>query len=388
MRFRRYLPMLREHGIESSVFTGTPKEKKITRLHKKEPWYSVAHGERLPMEKHLDIEVMRYRLPERPAKKRLGMYHAKLRENLKLYYKDINVIQFLSPFSMEAIETFKYANKNNIATVVACTLAKKPHPNLIKRIIKNYQTKKIYSSADCVVVSSEEMRDYLYEYGVNNRIEVIGNGVDTNTYKPVRELKEKESIRRKLGIPIDKKVLLNVGTVHPRKGTDLLLKAFERIAQQRDDIQLYIAGSRVDMIDGSLREFHREIHDLATQAGLTDAIHFLGLVDNVNEYMKASDVFVFPSREEGMGNVVMEAMASGLPVVVTPYLGFPKVFGNNDHYILTEFCSEDIAEKILHLICHETLSDQITSNAYNNVIENLNLDNSVRMYSKLYKINS
>lgn len=385
MRFRKYLPLLRDYGVESSVFTGTPKAKKISEDHKKEPWYTVGYGEELPTESYEDIEIVRYRLPEKPRSKRLDVYHQKLRENICTRYKDTDVIQFLSPFSESTLETFRYAKENNIATVAACTLAKKPHPNIVKRIINNYQTKKIFSSCDCVVVSSEEMKEYLCDLGVRNRIEIIANGVDTQAYQPVNNPAEKNAIRKKLGIDSRKKVLLNVGSVHPRKGTDLLLRALAVIAKERQDVELYIVGSRVDEVDDTLTAFHNQLNELVSLEEVRGRIHFVGLVENVDEYMKASDVFVFPSREEGMGNVVMEAMSAKLPVVVTPYLGFPSVFGNNENYLLVEFEPEDIAEKILALLDDMSLSDYIIDNAYKNVTEKLNFDDAVRAYSKLYK---
>lgn len=385
MRFRKYLPLLRDYGVESSVFTGTPKAKKISEDHKKEPWYTVGYGEELPTESYEDIEIVRYRLPEKPRSKRLDVYHQKLRENICTRYKDTDVIQFLSPFSESTLETFRYAKENNIATVAACTLAKKPHPNIVKRIINNYQTKKIFSSCDCVVVSSEEMKEYLCDLGVRNRIEIIANGVDTQAYQPVNNPAEKNAIRKKLGIDSRKKVLLNVGSVHPRKGTELLLGAFQMMSQERDDIELYVAGSRIDMVDNSLKEFHQKINKFISKPSLNGNVHFLGLVDNVNEYMKVADVFLFPSREEGMGNVVMEAMASGLPVVVTPYLGFPSIFGKKDkHYLLADFDEQSIVNSVNQLFDNRLICENMISNAMKNVKDNLSVVRSVGEFSELY----
>lgn len=385
MRFRRYLPLLRSRGIESRVFTGTPKAKKITKAHQSEPWYGVNYGERLPNEIDQGIEVIRHRLPEKPAKKRIGVYQTRLREYISRNYSDIDVIQFLSPFTCSSVETYKFARKKNIPTIVACTLVKKPHANIIRQVLHKKRMKKLYSNSDCVVVSSAEVREYLYDFGVRNRIEVIGNGVDTQKYKPAKDNREKEDIRKKLGISLDKKVLLNVGSVHPRKGTDLLLQAFEVLQDTRSDVEIYIAGSMTNDNDISLQEFNALINELRLKPLMREKVHFLGLVDNIDEYMKASDVFVFPSKEEGMGNVMLEAMASGLPIVVTPYLGFPSVFGlDKENYLLADFSKESLAGCILDLLSSKTVIDKLTEKSLMNIKENLSIEKTLDKFAALY----
>ena len=386
IRFRRYLPLLSKYSIESRVITGTPKAKKITQVHKSEPWYSRAYGDQLPLENYQGIDITRYRLPEKPAKKRLNVFQQRLRERLISSHNDTDVIQFLSPFRMSIIETFKLAKKNNIATVVACTLAKGTSQNSVKNFLDSYKIKKIYSAPDCVVVSSNEIKDYLLNHGVRNRIEVIANGVDVDFYKPVKSITDKENVKKNLGVRAGRKMLLNVGTVHPRKGTDLLLRAFKVIAQENKDVDLYIAGSRVDAIDKKISGFSDELNSLLSDPILQGRVHFLGLIDNVHEYMRAADIFVFTSREEGMGNVVMEAMASGLPVVVTNYLGFPSVFGEDTkQFMLCDLEETSIAEKTLELLNSESLASNLASSALTHVRNTLALNKSVQKFADLYQ---
>lgn len=384
IRFRRYLPILRQYGIAPSVITGTPKAKKITSAHKLEDWYAKPYGAKLTVEFYKDIPINRYRLPDKPAKKRLAVFHEKIKEQILSNDKP-DVIQFLSPFHSGAIDTFKLAHKHNIGTIVAYTLAKRAHPNIVKRWLQSKKLRQLFSVPDCIVVSSEEVKSYLIDRRINNRIEVIANGVDTDEFSPARNDEEKKRIRRKLGMHPDKKILLNVGTVHPRKGTDLLLGAFKLIAEQSKDVDLYIAGPEIDSADKSLGGFNQTIANLKADPDVSNRIHFVGLIDNVSEYMKASDVFVFPSREEGMGNVVMEAMATKLPVVITPYLGFPSVFGNNNkHYLLAEFNASSIANQVKQLISSSNLTQELIQNAKINIERNLLLDDSVQKFANLY----
>lgn len=386
IRFRRYLPRLKEFGVESSVFTGTAKAKKISERDKAQNWYKAQEGTRLPSESYQGIEVIRYRLPVRPAKSRLNTFHEILKREIELGVLSPQVIQFLSPFPYFCKQTLQFANQYNIATVFAYTLPKQLDKNPIKRFYKAKQMQKFFQLLDCVVASSNEVKEYLRERGVTSRVEVIANGVDIEKFRPARNDDEKERLKKKLGISNNKINLLNVGSVHPRKGTDLLLRAFTKVIEKNKDVNLYIAGPRADISDVSLQKFSSDIDNILSDSSLKQRVHFLGLIDNVDEYMRAADIFVFPSRVEGMGNVVLEAMASGLPVVITPYIGFPDVFGKSEHnYMLAEFDEQKICDCILRFLSSVTLRKQIANNALRNVQNSLPLNKSIEQYASLYK---
>ena len=381
IRFRRYLPILVEHGITPSVITGTPNAKKITPANKLEDWYSIPYGTKLMSEEFKGIPINRYRLPEKPAIKRLSVFHDKIKEQILSENNTPDVIQFLSP----AVDTFRLARKKNIGTVVAYTLAKSAHPNIMKQWLRTRKLRKLFSVPDCIVVSSDEIKSYLNDRGIRNRIEVIANGVDTKEFSPVNGIEEKIIIKQKLGISLDKKILLNVGTVHPRKGTDLLLGAFKLLADKNKDVDLYIVGPEMNHSVPALENFNKEINNLLTHPNLKSRVHFVGVVDNVSDYMKAADIFVFPSREEGMGNVVMEAMASGLPVVVTPYLGFPSIFGNDgENFIMSDFDEKAISIHLEKILNTDSLKEKIVSNSLVRANEHLAIRNSVSEFANLY----
>ena len=385
IRFRRYLPKLKEFGVDAAVFTGTPKSKKISEADKTSAWYQAKEGDCLPPEFYEGIQITRYRLPERPAKKRLEVFHQKLQEYILSNKDQIDVIQFLSPFPMLAIKTLHLARRHNIKTVFSFTLAKKKNKNLFKEWQQKQSMKKLFDAVDHVVVSSDEVANYLQQRGIKSNLSIISNGVDTDLFRPAHDQQEITALRDKLKISPIKKVLLNVGSVHPRKGTDLLLRAFQIVAKENSDIELFIVGPRSDETDESLIEFNKEINQLLAEPLIKNRVHFCGMVDNVHEYMRVADVFVFPSREEGMGNVVLEAMASKTPVVVTPYLGFPYSFGERDtHYLLSEFDDKSIAKNILQLASGEHSRQRIQNNALDNINHQHCVKNSLQQFANLY----
>jgi GalNAc-alpha-(1->4)-GalNAc-alpha-(1->3)-diNAcBac-PP-undecaprenol alpha-1,4-N-acetyl-D-galactosaminyltransferase len=109
--------------------------------------------------------------------------------------------------------------------------------------------------------------------------------------------------------------LLAVGRLDPRKGFDLLLRAFYQIRDRHPDWQLTILG------EGAIRA---ELEDLRSQLQLTDCVHLPGAVSNVSDYLRQADLFVMSSRVEGFPMALCEAMACGLPSLATDCLSGPR----------------------------------------------------------------
>jgi GalNAc-alpha-(1->4)-GalNAc-alpha-(1->3)-diNAcBac-PP-undecaprenol alpha-1,4-N-acetyl-D-galactosaminyltransferase len=109
--------------------------------------------------------------------------------------------------------------------------------------------------------------------------------------------------------------LIAIGRLHPQKGFDLLLRAFDRLKTKYPDWQIVILG------EGPMRA---ELEALRAELKLTDRVHLPGLVTNVPEYLQQADIFVMPSRFEGFPMALCEAMACGLPVLAADCLSGPR----------------------------------------------------------------
>jgi glycosyltransferase involved in cell wall biosynthesis len=105
-------------------------------------------------------------------------------------------------------------------------------------------------------------------------------------------------------------VILAVGTLHPRKGYETLIRAFGIVSAQFPEAQCHILGAEFG--DGA---YARELRELAAQCGVADQLHFRGFCDSVPAEMARCAVLAIPSRVEAFGMVALEAMAAGKPVV-------------------------------------------------------------------------
>ena len=188
----------------------------------------------------------------------------------------------------------------------------------------------MYNAFDALVTNSEAIEQFLRNIGVTTRIEYIPNGVNLQRFHPVRSEQERQArqaLRDRFGIPAHHKVIAVVGAIMPRKGPDIVLQAWRSILPQFPDTHVLFVGPRADTHDPKLKKFGDEIAELVATSGAAHQVHFAGIVDDVENYLRAADIFILASNREGTPNSVLEAMATGLPCLVTPYLGISAGIG-------------------------------------------------------------
>ena len=166
------------------------------------------------------------------------------------------------------------------------------------------------SSEGCrkvITVSQQGKQEMLEYYQMpEEKLVVIYNGVDHLRFHPSRRLNEGKRIRKELDIPKAHAVVLFVGTWFRRKGLDRLLRLWSNDGLA--GIDLLVVGD-----DAKLAHYRNRWN----QKG----IFFVGLRSNVEDYYAAADLLVLPSIQEAFGNVVLEALASGLPIITIPGVG-------------------------------------------------------------------
>lgn len=140
------------------------------------------------------------------------------------------------------------------------------------------------------------------------RIEYVpGVGIDVKKYAGT--LQNREEKRAELGLSSDDKMLLSVGELNRNKNHEVVIRAIEKL---ESNIHYFIAGQ------GPLKEY---LAQLAKELDVEDRVHLLGFSDNVVELYQCADVYVLPSKREGLNLSIMEAMAAGLPVICNSIRG-------------------------------------------------------------------
>ena len=167
------------------------------------------------------------------------------------------------------------------------------------------------NSLDGMVVPSHPMLQVLKDYGITTPTEVIPTGIAPGSF--VRG--DRAAFRQQFGIAQDRPMLLFVGRVAHEKNIDFLLKVVERVRRDIADVLFVIAG------EGPARaSLAREV----TALGLGENVMFMGYLNRhteLNSCYCSADIFIFASRTETQGLVLLEAMAQGVPVVSTAELG-------------------------------------------------------------------
>ncbi len=169
-----------------------------------------------------------------------------------------------------------------------------------------------------IVCVSEAVRGhYLALTGVPPRkVVVLPNGVDVRAIASTP--RERLPVRREFALPEDALLVVCPARLVPQKNHTLLIEAFARVAGRHPRAHLLLVG------DGPLRS---ALRDQARRAGVASRIIFAGIRNDVPRLLRAADVAAITSRIEGFGIALVEAMAAGLPCVVTAVGGMPEVIG-------------------------------------------------------------
>lgn len=215
----------------------------------------------------------------------------------------------------------------------------------------------------------------------------IPQGVDTKRFRPAGK-EEKVSLRKKLNLPISEKIVAFIGAIIRRKGVDDLIDAWSTVNQEIDNVMLILIGP--DTFDGIFGDNVRQLYDFtnkmkkkANEKKLN--VLFLGRSDKVDKYLRASNIFVLPSKYEGFPNTIVEAMATGLPVVITEMHGVARDFisSGKEGFIVSN--SKELANKIIGLLENEELLEAMGKRARKKAVEEFDLEKICGRYIGLYR---
>jgi L-malate glycosyltransferase len=213
-----------------------------------------------------------------------------------------------------------------------------------------------------------------YEWFPANKIEVIYNGIKIEKFQIKIDIAEK---RRSLGLKEDDIVIGAVGRLCTEKNYKMLILAFGLVAKDVHNAKLVIVGG------GQLED---QLRQTAADMGLTNKVLFLGPRTDVPEILKTFDIYALSSDSEGASQVLLEAMASGTPVVATNVGGNPEIILDGQTGILVPRGDQfKFAEAILNIANDLQYRGKMAENGRNRIFEKFTFTQMVENYVNTYK---
>lgn len=208
------------------------------------------------------------------------------------------------------------------------------------------------------------------------RVAILPNGIDLNKFSPVSD-GDICTLRDELGLPVDRQLIIMVGRLWEQKDPGCLVEAYCQLWQRGDPADLILVG------DGDLRQ---QLQQRVDAAGLQAHVHFLGWRTDTPDLLRASDIFVLPSRWEGMPLAILEAMGTGLPVVVSDIPGNRHLVEHKQQGLLFAMGdSAALADALSKLIVNPDLRASLGKNARQKVEEQHDIRGRVKRVEMLYE---
>ena len=230
--------------------------------------------------------------------------------------------------------------------------------------------KKLIGNAAKVFAISPEIETTLLEHGYTNVIN-IPNGIETDRFAPA-SVDEKKNLRQQLGLEVDETIFIYSGRLSTEKNLFVLLNGWHEMIKTTDNIKaklILLGGGK-----GQSYSIEDELKALVREKNIQSVV-FRGAVSNVVDYLKAGDVFVLPSLWEGMSNALLEAMACGLPSIVSDIPGNRALVTQNETGFFFETDDyKSLSGALKNIYTQKETRVLFGQNARKMIIENYDLD--------------
>ncbi|GHB75747.1 glycosyltransferase [Persicitalea jodogahamensis] len=240
------------------------------------------------------------------------------------------------------------------------------HHKWKKDLVSFLYQKKILAKADLIQINNADEEENVIEYlGYRPKnLVTIPNGIRMEEY---RNLPVRGSFRQQFDIPDDKKLVLFMGRINIKKGLDLLLPAFAAYLKVNNDAILLLAGPE----DGYLAETKKFIADHQ----LTDRIRYVGMLTDTTKLaaLADADLFVLPSYSEGFSIAVLEALAAGVPALVSDRVGFGEYIRQYNAAYLSPLSVEGVEKGLSDMLEKASTRAEFAQRGREMVAENFDI---------------
>ena len=299
-------------------------------------------------------------------------------------WKIIKLCRMIKDFKPDILQTFLFFD-NILARVfgklmgVPVIISGQRNVDTHRSQIRNFVEKRTLPLVDCIIINSKAGKKILIDREKNpeKKIEVIYNGINIKDFNRVQK-PELSDLTEGNVFSSNKFIIGFIGRLAQQKGLDYLLKAAVELKEKLPNIIFIIIG------EGKRKN---NLEQLAEELGIRDIMYFTGHKDRGWQYTKLFDLLVLPSLWEGMPNVILEAMAQGVPVLATKVGGIPELIEDGkDGFLIESKNSKTLADKISYVFnLPEEKRIEIGENARKKIKENFSIEKMVQEHERLYK---
>jgi glycosyltransferase involved in cell wall biosynthesis len=235
---------------------------------------------------------------------------------------------------------------------------------------------RLLRTASGVIAPSTAIRNELLQAGFSsNKIFLLPNAVDVERFRPATP-SERADAAKTFGSALDKPVIGTVARLVHRKGVDILLHAFASLIRTHR-AQLLVVG------DGELGD---DLRELTHELGLDCSVSWVGLQADTSTWLRRMDVFVLASRLEGSPNAILEAMATGLPIVATRIGGIVDLLEDGRTGLLVPpGDAEALAMALGRFLCDASFRAGLGSRARTRAVRDFSLSGSIARLIDVYR---
>jgi glycosyltransferase involved in cell wall biosynthesis len=348
----------------------------MLRYHDRTRYFPVCICLRAPMGTHLEAAVQQIGVPlyflEISAKSLSWLHNTKLNALFKKY-KPTVVHTHLGGINHAFLMAIRHRTPVRVHTVHS--LAEQEIGSGHNRRVRLLAFKYRLGSFTPVAIAEKVVSSFAALYNYHNQV-LIPNGIPTDVFTPDTVVRQR--MRQKLQVEPQTFVFIHVGRIDANKNQGMLISAFSRLcASESVPMELWLVG------DGDLLEAAQQ---QARTLGIENRVRFLGVRSDIPDLLRAADVFVFPSRWEGNPLSVMEAMATGLPVIATAVGGVPELVEDGVSGILIPNEDRDaLVAAMQRMVEQPDLRVQMGQAARCRAVERFDIRQTVRAYEALYE---
>jgi len=227
-----------------------------------------------------------------------------------------------------------------------------------------------------VALTNREKKDHiLFKIAEEDKFSVIYSGIELNILKESSS-EEKQNLKKELGIPENSLIVGTAGRLVPVKGPEFLVKASKYIISKYPDTYFMFTG------DGPLEQ---DLKRKALEMGISDNIIFLGWRDDLAKIISIYDIFVLPSLNEGMGRVLVEAMALGKSIVASNVGGIPDLVIHGKNGFLVPPKNPKELAKYIQVLLEDKDKREKMGLAGKEIASNFTSERMVEKIANLYK---